>query len=224
MKFYTVYKTVNKENGKCYIGKHITDNPYDGYLGSGKYLKRAIKKYGIENFSKFVLYIFDNKEDMDNKEKELVNGEYLKEDTYNLKLGGTGGWDYVNENGFAKNSEHGILGALRYKKRLGIDDEFKKEHIQRWQKKVINGWCKSNDPEIVEKRKQIAGNAFKGKHHSEETKSKMSKIHKGKHIGDKNSQYNTCWIYNDKESIKIKKENLDEYLKQGWIIGRKIKF
>ena len=60
MKFYTVYKTVNKTNRKYYIGKHITDDPYDGYLGSGKHLKRAIKKYGEESFQKFVLYIFDN--------------------------------------------------------------------------------------------------------------------------------------------------------------------
>ena len=65
MKYYTIYETINKINGQNYIGKHITNNPYDDYLGSGKYLKRAIKKYGVENFEKKVLYIFDNKEDMD---------------------------------------------------------------------------------------------------------------------------------------------------------------
>lgn len=42
--------------------------------------------------------------------------------------------------------------------------------------------------------------------------------------GEKNSQYGTCWIYNDKECIKIKKEQLEEYISKGWIKGRKMKF
>ena len=42
--------------------------------------------------------------------------------------------------------------------------------------------------------------------------------------GEKNSQYGTCWVYNDNESIKIKKEQLEEYISNGWIKGRKMKF
>ena len=47
-------------------------NINDGYIGSGKYLKRAIKKYGIENFKRQILFEFDNSIDMYNKEKELM--------------------------------------------------------------------------------------------------------------------------------------------------------
>lgn len=43
---YTVYKTTNIINGKYYIGVHKTTNPNDSYLGSGKAIKEAIKKYG----------------------------------------------------------------------------------------------------------------------------------------------------------------------------------
>jgi hypothetical protein len=46
---YTVYRTVNQINQKFYIGVHKTMNPMDNYLGSGKILGRAIKKYGKEN-------------------------------------------------------------------------------------------------------------------------------------------------------------------------------
>ena len=34
--FYTIYKITNKINGKIYIGKHQTKDPYDLYYGSGK--------------------------------------------------------------------------------------------------------------------------------------------------------------------------------------------
>jgi hypothetical protein len=90
--YYTIYVTTNQVNNKIYIGKHITDNPLDNYLGSGGYLNTAIKKYGKENFKKEVLFIFDNEEDMNAKEKELVDLNFiLREDTYNLVLGGNGG-------------------------------------------------------------------------------------------------------------------------------------
>jgi len=67
---------------------------------------------------------------------------------------------------------------------------------------------------------------WKGRKHNEETRSKMSISHQlnKDQQGEKNSQYGTCWIYNDSESIKIKKEDLNKYLSNGWIKGRKIKF
>lgn len=68
---------------------------------------------------------------------------------------------------------------------------------------------------------------WKDRKHKKETIEKMHKTHQlNKHQqGEKNSQYGTCWIYkfdenNKPVNIKIKKEALNDYIKQGYIKGR----
>jgi hypothetical protein len=98
MKHYIIYKTTNNINNKIYIGKHQTNNLDDGYLGSGKYLKNAIKKYGKENFTREILHYCTSLEELNEKEAEIVNASFvLRDDTYNLALGGEGGNKYIPE-------------------------------------------------------------------------------------------------------------------------------
>lgn len=92
MFYYTIYKVTNKINGKFYIGKHQTKKLNDHYYGSGKKLLAAIKKYGKENFSKEILFVFETEQEMNDKEKELITEEFVKRpDTYNVGVGGEGG-------------------------------------------------------------------------------------------------------------------------------------
>lgn len=90
-KYYIVYQITNKINEKVYIGVHMTENVNDKYFGSGTNIKKAIKKFGKENFEKILLHNFDTSEEMLEKERELVNNEFIKRgDTYNIILGGGG--------------------------------------------------------------------------------------------------------------------------------------
>jgi len=50
--YYLIYQTQHKVSKMIYVGFHITKDPNDNYLGSGHYIKRAIKKDGRSMFEK----------------------------------------------------------------------------------------------------------------------------------------------------------------------------
>lgn len=216
--YYTVYKTTNKINNKIYIGCHKTDDLEDGYMGSGKVLKRSIEKYGTKSFKKEYLHIFDNPEDMFEMESTLVNEDFVKEDTnYNLKPGGKGGFDYINNNKLnvypnIGNIGHGgenLLHGIKLKKHLVENDKY-----EQWKKNISVTLKRLYKNGLIE-------SPFIGKKHSNEAKLKIGKANSIKQKGNKNSQHGSMWIYNLelKENKKIKK---DSTIPDGWVKGRKM--
>lgn len=221
-KHYLIYQTTNLVNNKIYIGKHITENIEDQYFGSGKYLKRAIEKYGLENFEFKILFELQNEEEMNLLEKCVVTQEFCdRKDTYNINVGGDGGWGYVNNK-----SDFQIGTQLRIKKFHtcgGIVCQKKyKEQYGSFTKYCLNKMSKDKREEL---RKIHALNAknninlhyshpinFK---HSDKTKKQMS-INQ---LGEKNSQFGTCWIRNDILQLNIK-WNKTQVIPDGWKYGR----
>jgi hypothetical protein len=218
--FYTIYKTTNKINGKVYIGSHKTRNLDDSYMGSGKYLLSAIKKHGIENFEKEILYVFDNPEDMYAKEAELVNEEFLAEaNTYNLKKGGFGGFDYINSSGINnKNHEDAPKKTSETLKKRYAQDPSLGMNISTRNKEGY----KSGKRKVLfthEFNREMARRA-----QTDSAKAKRARTRKENNFqqGERNSQYGTKWIYNivTGEFYKLKK---GENLPVGWELGKQPK-
>lgn len=217
-KHYLVYQITNLINEKIYIGKHETFNVDDGYMGSGKLLGRAQEKYGIENFKKEILFNFNDFDEMDKKEAELVNEEFIaRDDTYNIMLGGTGGWQFVNSKLTSKNRNDARIIAIEN----GL-----LENAQKSLKELRKdpNWCKlareqiSKGLKLYYKKGNNKGH-FTGLKHTDETKEKIGKANSVHQKGEGNSNFGKMWIYNEilKESTRINKE---EEIPEGWKKGR----
>ncbi len=94
-----IYLTVNKITNKKYIG--MCKKTHDkNYLGSGKLLKNAIKKYGRENFERIILQECETFEELSLAEEHWIEkyNAVIDKNFYNLTSGGFGGnSDYLKE-------------------------------------------------------------------------------------------------------------------------------
>lgn len=91
-----IYKITNLVNGKIYIGKDTVSDK--NYYGSGILIKRAIEKYGIENFKKEILEECISNNDLCLKEKYWIEyyGSTNLKIGYNISKGGDGGDTLTN--------------------------------------------------------------------------------------------------------------------------------
>lgn len=87
---HIVYCTSNQVNGKFYIGKHSTKNFNDNYLGSGKNLLRAIKKYGRDNFIRTTICECQTEEKAFTMEQYYIGLLCNRKNSYNIAEGGCG--------------------------------------------------------------------------------------------------------------------------------------
>ncbi len=201
-KFYIIYEIKNKLNGKKYIGCHMTDNLDDGYMGSGKYLKRAIDKYGMDNFEKSILFLCENEKDMLNKESELVNESIVNsEEFYNISLGGGSNFSHINNN-LEKYKHH-------FENKVVVNDNNgNKISINRNDERWINGSLKAwNVGNIICSDKN--GRVFIVKDNDERwINGDLNGIAKNKHLF-KNVK-GECFLLNINDE-RIKNENLESF-------------
>jgi len=172
-----VYKRTCLINNKIYIGVHCTDDLNDGYMGSGLYFKRALEKYGKENFKSEILYDVETAELAFFIEELLVDEDFIKrDDNYNLR--GGGGRGIIGPDSKIKMSlaKHGIYDGEKnpmYGKRFygkdnpNFGNKWTEDKKRALSNKIIGKYSGENNP-------------MYGKQHSEETKRKQSEVKKGK--------------------------------------------
>ena len=91
IKQYFVYLTTNLINNHKYIGYHYGFEN-DNYLGSGKILNIAIKKYGRENFKREILQVYPDEITAKQGEKDWIKkyNAINSSEFYNIAEGGEG--------------------------------------------------------------------------------------------------------------------------------------
>jgi len=201
-KFHYIYK-ITRDDGKYYIGMHSTDDLDDDYFGSGKLITRSIKKHGIEKHSKEILEFLDSRGELKIRERVIVNEETIADPMcMNLQLGGFGG--LINEKhaeAFHKGGHKAMVKSLSAEQRSARSV---KANATRKENGNFQPWWP-----------QAAAEAAR---FSEKRKATFAE--RGHMQGEKNSQFGTCWVTDGVKPVKIKKEQLDEYLAKGFKRGR----
>lgn len=102
-------------NGKKYIGKY-EGKETDSYLGSGKLLRRAICKYGVENFTRTILerYITVDKTRLGEQYWISKFNAVDSAEFYNIAAGGEGGNTFA---GIKGNDRIQLIEKLKQRKK-----------------------------------------------------------------------------------------------------------
>lgn len=188
---YYIYRIRNKVNGKTYIGQHKYKKLNDNYMGSGKLIIKAIKKYGIENFTKEILEFNIPNIDLANDwEQMYILFERAKgKAEYNIANGGNGKGT-VSEETKRKLSE---INKGRNHPNYGkhLSEETKKKISEAEKGKYISEEQKRHHSEVMKGRTpwnkgKPAWN--KGKTTPDDVKKKISEANKGKHFASEETR------------------------------------
>lgn len=240
-----IYRTTNLINGRMYIGQHLVsedyDGSFDGYLGSGTLLKKAIQYYGESSFERITLRECYSREELNEAEEYYLrlydcatNPTY-----YNLindaHLGGRNSGYHHDEDTKKKIGKHS--GESRKGKSLSeshkasISKSLSTPDNRERQSKSISGRIKINNGEV---EKLITPNELpyylsqgfkKGRLPS--VIESMSEGNKGKSRGRNENQARLVSeahkgriaVSRGEETRKIYPEDLEEYLADGWTRG-----
>lgn len=171
-----IYKVTNLSNGKIYIGKTIKSlecRKIEHVCSSKKQtdnsvFHKAIRKYGINSFKWEIVYCCNNYllSNLMETFKIIVNHSHINENGYNMTWGGEGTYGYKFSNNQLKKLSESHIGKI--------------QTIESKEKRSFNMKGKN-------KRFGNKNNRY-GLYHTQETKKKMSKSHKGIGLGKKLSE------------------------------------
>ena len=181
-RYYFLYKTTFKLTGEFYIGKHHADHLNDGYLGSGKKLKKLLSVYPASCFEREILEFCDSGKSLKLRERQIVTLETLQDPLcINLAKGGGGQGPLSEEtkrrislaNKGRKHSDEVKLKNSESHKGLKHSDETKKRMSE-----AHKGRQYALGNVVPDEVRQQISASLKGVIRSEETRKKMSEAAK----------------------------------------------
>lgn len=216
---YLIYRIDNLGNGKHYIGQHHTENPLDNYMGSGNLIIKAVARHGVESFVKTILFDFDNFEEMNEKEKELVplSACYPYDKmSYNIREGGSHEMAPISKQKLSKSQKHHLRNMDKDKR-------------SKWLKKLSDASSGERNPMYGdfehtkgfrsenERRKGKSLEEIWGQNKGSKIREKMSIATSGKN----NGCYNKRWMIHPltKDKIYIDKDEVEYYKSLGYVNG-----
>lgn len=225
-----IYKLTNRVNGKSYIGqtiKTLNQRVHEHCVGPPgcRAIRRAIDKYGIDNFDKEIIIKAQSREDLNELEtKYILRYNSLSPNGYNLNTGG--------------NSR---IASEETKKKLSIG--IRKAHLADPSIGKRSGLSRVGRSCSLETRLKLSkankGQIpwIKGKHWSEEYKKKLSEVQKGvvnkgrihsaehnRKIGlaSKGNKYTLGLKHTDESKEKIRQASLRNHQNPVWVEKRKL--
>ena len=193
-----IYKITNNLNNKIYIGlKTSTVEESESYYGSGTVIKAAIKKHGIDNFTKTIL------------ERDIVDYDYLQErerhyiklydsqkNGYNRTEGGNGVIGWKIDDGYRQKISNSSSNRKWYHCPITKKNVFVKEKPEGY----VEGRCFSEEAlnkmanrkgkvhTYTEEQKQKISKALTGRKLSKEHIEAMAKGHRGKILSEEHKE------------------------------------
>lgn len=240
-----IYETTCLIDGKKYIGMHKWDKTTidPSYLGSGIHLRRAIDKYGKDNFSCRIIEWCETREQLSEREKYhiSINKAPISDDYYNIEDGGFGGHsEYYHQeltDNQLKSLEYGrhlpasdlLKSKLsEYRRNVVVTDETRNK-LRKLQlgKKCINNSCINKYVRTDELQEYLNNGWTLGK--APMDYSYRTEKFKQTHSSKDNTQWKNNisqsikgrrWVNNGVEQRQIKPDELQNYLDNGYVLGR----
>ena len=194
-KYRYLYKITNMLTNQYYYGIHTTYNLDDGYMGSGKRLKKDQKKLGINNFKKEFVEFFEDDTALRNAEKTLVNINMLNDPLcYNISIGGS--------------SVKGVFPIRNI-----LTGEIKAKPINEDYDKTIWVHITTGRKCIYKIINNVPVSKYVYKEHIQQY------LDEGWLLGSYDYKGTRIIINNGNKTKSIKPEYLDKYLLEGWVKG-----
>lgn len=215
-----IYLTTNKLNGSIYIGKKKSSIFLGNkYLGSGKILKKAIGKYGKDNFSVVLIEDCSSLDVLNDREKYWI-ARYRsmnKFNLYNIADGGDGGKLTPLGGNYGKRFSEETIKKLKKShlgKKLSLETKQKisnknkgRKHTEEVKRKIgeANRKYHKGKKAMVETKLKIS-KALTGRKHTDVSKKLMSDKKRGKNLSEEHKQ-------NISKAMKGKKHTTETKIK-----------